>query len=663
MRQPAKCSAPTTSSWTELLHIHGAQPNGAHRNGFPGAVDHPTFGYRPEIDGMRALAVVPVVLFHAGFGAFSGGFIGVDVFFVISGYLITSIILQEMHAGRFTIAGFYERRARRILPALFLVMLACLPFAWLWMTPHDLKGFAQSVVAATLFVPNVYFFRKSGYFDIDAADAPLLHTWSLGVEEQFYILFPLFVLLCWRRGTQTLTLLLMVVAAASLCLSQWASYTHPLGNFFLAPTRAWELSLGALMAIASLDKLPGQRLGVTARTILSSVGICLVVVPIFVYDATTRYPGFHALAPTLGTALLIAYAHGAGPVTRWLASKWVVGMGLISYTVYLWHQPLFALARLHTASRPTPLLLGALALLSVLLGYLTWRFVENAARNRRRFSRRKVFVAALLASLFFIGVGLAGDFAEGFPGRLTPGQQAIMAFAEDPENHVAGFPGKDCFLKPEQYGNAFGDCTEGPAVPTESVLLWGDSHAAHLYSAVHVHLAGDSQLTTLTAGACPPLLDYGRPSCRAVNETILARIARQRPDRVILAAVWGNYDWQLLGRTLEALKQLGIRRIEVVGPMPQWLPSLPIVLIRNGATMAETPLRAIRGTDPRVARIDGEMKVFVEQRGARYLSPYSILCNADGCLTRIGERPESMLQWDASHLTLAGSDYVVGRLW
>src|SRR5450631_2953759 len=510
MRQPAKCSAPTTSSWTELLHIHGAQPNGAHRNGFPGAVDHPTFGYRPEIDGMRALAVVPVVLFHAGFGAFSGGFIGVDVFFVISGYLITSIILQEMHAGRFTIAGFYERRARRILPALFLVMLACLPFAWLWMTPHDLKGFAQSVVAATLFVPNVYFFRKSGYFDIDAADAPLLHTWSLGVEEQFYILFPLFVLLCWRRGTQTLTLLLTVLAAASLCLSQWASYTHPLGNFFLAPTRAWELSLGALMAIASLDKLPGQRLGVTARTILSSVGICLVVVPIFVYDATTRYPGFHALAPTLGTALLIAYAHGAGPVTRWLASKWVVGMGLISYTVYLWHQPLFALARLHTASRPTPLLLGALALLSVLLGYLTWRFVENAARNRRRFSRRKVFVAALLASLFFIGVGLAGDFAEGFPGRLTPGQQAIMAFAEDPENHVAGFPGKDCFLKPEQYGNAFGDCTEGPAVPTESVLLWGDSHAAHLYSAVHVHLAGDSQLTTLTAGACPPLLDYGR---------------------------------------------------------------------------------------------------------------------------------------------------------
>ncbi len=622
-----------------------------------------TIRYRPEIDGMRALAVIPVVLFHTGFGAFSGGFIGVDVFFVISGYLITTIILQEMHAGRFTITGFYERRARRILPALFLVMLACLPFAWLLMTPHDLKRFAQSVVAATLFVPNVYFLRKSGYFEPDAEDAPLLHTWSLGVEEQFYILFPLLLLLCWRWGTKTLTLLLIVAASASLLLSEWASYTHPLGNFLLAPPRAWELSLGALIAIASLDGPPGPRLGVAVRTILSGIGICLIVAPIFIYDATTRYPGFHALAPTLGTALVIAFAHDEDPVTRLLASKWVVAMGLISYTVYLWHQPLFAFARIHSASRPTPLLLGALALLSVVLGYLTWRFVESAARDRHRFSRRKVIVAALAASLFFIAVGLAGDFADGFPRRLTPGQQAIMAFADDPKNHVAGFPGSDCFLKPEQYGSAFGDCTEGTAVPTESVLLWGDSHAAHLYSALHSHLAGNSQLTTLTAGACPPLLDYGRPSCRSVNATILARVARQRPDRVILAAVWGNHDWQLLGPTLQALQQLGIRRIEVVGPMPQWLPSLPIVLTRSGATMAETPLRAIHGTDPRVARLDGEMKVFVEQRGAHYLSPYSILCNADGCMTRIGDRPESMLQWDASHLTLAGTDYLVTRLW
>jgi peptidoglycan/LPS O-acetylase OafA/YrhL len=624
---------------------------------------HISFGYRPEVDGLRALAVVPVVLFHAGFGTFSGGYIGVDVFFVISGYLITSIIVQEMHAGRFTITGFYERRARRILPALFLVMLACLPFAWLWMTPRDLKGFAQSVVAATLFVPNVYFFRKSGYFDLDAEETPLLHTWSLGVEEQFYILFPLFVLLCWRWGTRTLTLVLIGVAVASLCLSEWASYAHPVGNFLLAPTRAWELSLGALLAVASLNGFPGQRVGVMVRTTLATLGLGLIVVPIFMYDPTTRYPGVHALAPTLGTALVIVFAQGDGPVARWLGSKWVVAMGLISYSVYLWHQPLFAFARLHDADGSTPLLLGALALLSVALGYLTWRFIESAARDRRRFSRREVFAAAVVASLFLIAVGVAGDLAQGFPARLTPGQQAIMAFADDPRNHVDGFPGKDCFLRPEQYGTAFGECTEGPAVPIESVLLWGDSHAAHLYSGLRSRLPPGTRLTTLTAGACPPLLDYGRPSCRTVSETILARVAQQRPDRVILAAVWGNYDWTSLGRTLQALQQAGVQRIEVVGPVPHWRPSLPVVLIRNGTAMAETPSRVKRGMDPGVARLDVEMKAFAEQRGARYLSPYSILCNVDGCLTRIGDRPEAMLQWDMSHLTLAGSGYLASHMW
>ena len=453
------------------------------------------------------------------------------------------------------------------------------------------------------------------------------------------------------------------MALTSLGFSEWASHTHPTGNFFLAPTRAWELSLGSLLAIASLHQLPGQRIGPTLRTILAGAGLALIVIPIFVYGRTTRFPGLYALAPTLGTALVIAFAHGEDPVTRLLGSKWVVGMGLISYAVYLWHQPLFALARLHSVEMPSPLLFGALALLSVGLGYLTWRYVERVARDRRRFSRRQVFGAALLASLLFVGVGLAGHFGEGFAARLTPGQQAIMAFADDPKNGQVGFPGKDCFLTPEQDGSNFGRCSEGPALAAESILLWGDSHAAHLYNGLHSRLAPGARLTTLTAGACPPLLESVRSSCRAVNKQVLARVVRERPDRVILAAVWGNFDWMRLGLTLQALQRAGVRRIEVVGPVPRWLPSLPIVLIRNGATMAETPRRLKRGLDPEIAGLDAAMRPFVEQHGAGYLSPYAALCNASGCLTRIGDQPESILQWDVSHLTAAGSNYLVARLW
>jgi peptidoglycan/LPS O-acetylase OafA/YrhL len=263
--------------------------------------------YRREIDGLRAIAVLPVILFHAGFEMFSGGFVGVDVFFVISGYLITSIILAEKEAGTFSLMRFYERRARRILPALFVVMAACAPFAWLWLLPNDMEDFSQSLVAVSLFVSNILFWGESGYFDTAAELKPLLHTWSLAVEEQYYVLFPLFIMLTWRLGKRWIAGLLVVTAAISLSLAQWGAYNQSAATFFLLPTRSWELAIGAFIALYFSQP---QRMDASdaVKQAASGAGLLLILYGVFAFSKSTPFPSFYALLPTMGAALIILFA-------------------------------------------------------------------------------------------------------------------------------------------------------------------------------------------------------------------------------------------------------------------------------------------------------------------------------------------------------------------
>ena len=259
--------------------------------------------YRPEIDGLRALAVVPVILFHAGFSLFSGGFVGVDVFFVISGYLITAILIDDIENKQFSIINFYERRARRILPALFLVMLVCMPFAWMWMLPTQMKDFSQSLVAVSLFASNILFWLESGYFEPYSDEKPLLHTWSIAVEEQFYILFPIFLILAWRFGKNRVFWMIVIMAAMSLLISEWGWRKSPKANFYLAPTRAWELFAGSIAAFVV------QRRGVEKNNVLSLIGLVAIVFSIFVFDENTPFPSVYGLVPVLGAMLFVLYAH------------------------------------------------------------------------------------------------------------------------------------------------------------------------------------------------------------------------------------------------------------------------------------------------------------------------------------------------------------------
>ena len=299
--------------------------------------------YRAEIDGLRGLAVLPVILFHAGFEWFSGGFVGVDVFFVISGYLITTIIISEMAEGKFSIVNFYERRARRILPALFFVMAVCLPFAWIWLSPTYLKDFGQSLVAVSTLSSNILFWLESGYFDTAGELKALLHTWSLAVEEQYYILFPIFLMLTWRLGIKWVLILLSVVFLLSLGVAQWGAYTKPSATFFLLPTRGWELLVGVFAAFYL--KHNAHLKSHFVNQLMSLLGFGMIVYSIIAYDETTPFPSLYALVPTIGAGLLILCAVPKTYVHKLLSLKFIVGIGLISYSAYLWHQPLLAFAR------------------------------------------------------------------------------------------------------------------------------------------------------------------------------------------------------------------------------------------------------------------------------------------------------------------------------
>ena len=391
--------------------------------------------YRRDIDGLRALAVIPVILFHGGFEWLSGGYIGVDIFFVISGYLITSIILKAQQAGNFSLIHFYERRARRILPALFFVLFACLPFAWWLLLPHELKDFGESLLAVSVFASNILFWQQSGYFAADAELIPLLHTWSLAVEEQFYVLFPLLIMLFWKAARMVLISIISVIALLSLGISEWAWREYPDANFYLIPSRAWELMLGSLTAFylyqhphRSHSATQAQTQAIlhtysSAQRILyqcaSLLGFSFIIYALFTFDKNIPFPSIYALLPTLGTALIILFSIEGTWVYRLLSLKFMVAIGLISYSAYLWHFPLFVFAKIYYIEPLSVLLISVLSVMALVMGYLSWRFIEAPFRNPQNFSRTQIFSFSGAISLLLISIGFFFVYTDGAMFRYT----------------------------------------------------------------------------------------------------------------------------------------------------------------------------------------------------------------------------------------------------
>jgi len=629
-----------------------------------------TLTYRREIDGLRALAVLPVILFHAGFSAFRGGYVGVDVFFVISGYLITGIILADRAAGRFSLTAFYERRARRILPALFFVMAACIPFAFLWMLPGDRNDFFQSLVAVAGFASNFLFWSESDYFATAVEWKPLLHTWSLAVEEQFYVLFPLLLILLWRIGRRHLFGLLAVAALLSLGLAQWTALHHPDAAFYLLPMRAWELLIGALISLHRLNHAPRPASAPRAQ-FAGMLGLALLAYAVVAFDKTTPYPSVYTLAPTLGTALLILYATPQTWAGRFLGYPALVGIGLISYSAYLWHQPLFAFVRLRSLDAPGGATFAALSAAALVLAYFTWRFVETPFRDRKRMGRRTIFSFAAAGSLAFLAIGGLGDHTDGFEksyiANLTPAQKLIYAFED--YNYKPVYRARECFLVKNQNASDFAPaCAPETSPAPKTIVVWGDSHAASLASGLRAQRPGS--LAQFTASACAPLVDFdskSSPNCADINDYVLQQITRLHPSIVMLHANWREYEMlgmvATLDRTIARVREASpASDIVVLGGLPQWEPSLPLSLIRRDTSLTDgatipTPLLAD------LRRIDVELAGDAAKSGARFVSVLDAVCGIDSCMAIVGsDQGIAPIAWDYGHLTEAGASALAERL-
>jgi peptidoglycan/LPS O-acetylase OafA/YrhL len=493
--------------------------------------------YRPEIDGLRALAVMPVIFYHAGFEAFSGGFVGVDIFFVISGYLITSNILSESRAGNFSLLKFYERRARRILPALYLVMLVCLPFAWLWLLPVDMKEFSQSLIVVTAFVPNFFFWLRTEYFNLANELKPLLHTWSLGVEEQFYLLFPLTFVMLSKYAKRLLLWTLVVLAILSLYFAQWSSAKHPVFAFYQLPTRGWELLMGAVLAVALPGEMAGHR---RLREILSAAGIILIVCAIVLFDSQTPFPGLYALLPTVGTAILIACVTGNTWVGRLLSWKPIVGLGLISYSAYLWHQPLFALVRHRSFESPGPAVFVLLTFVALACAFLSWKYVEVPFRKVEVIGRRALLMCFLGCSTAFIVFGFLGYNTEGFPNR-EPRIASILSIRTVESSRCMNAPNTADQI-------AVGDACMMGRGDVSTMAVVGDSHAGSILEVLGEHAKkANFSFYAVTSGFCAPIANGFRMNRYALDcpdKTQAAldfAIKSNEVQYVVLFAEWSYY--------------------------------------------------------------------------------------------------------------------------
>ena len=496
--------------------------------------------YRPQIDGLRAVAILPVILFHAGFEAVRGGFYGVDVFFVISGYLITTILLKDARQGRFSILTFYERRARRILPALFFVLIACLPLAYLTMTPVQLTDFANSLVAVLAFVSNFFFRNSVDYFAPSADLQPLLHTWSLAIEEQYYLLFPTLLLALRRASPRRMLAVLIALTLASLAIWIVGAETDPQKTFFFTPGRFWEISTGSVCAVLAAQGRIRPSNG------LAALGLGLVLYAIL-WGPPVGWQAMHTALPVAGSALILLFAQEKTWVARVLSLRILVGIGLISYSAYLWHQPLFAFARLRSLTAPSATVMAALAALSLVLAAATWAWVERAFRGKAAApllpDRNRLFATCGALALALSALAATVHVTQGLRFRFTPDVLAILdvgTIAPDRTCHLSegrafnGHPVSGC-LYPDQ--------TKAP-----EVMVIGDSHAHALSDALGRLLAARGlssyRVSYSTCPAIPGLkrLDVGSKfQCdRFTSEAY--RFAKARGIKtVVLAGRYGLY--------------------------------------------------------------------------------------------------------------------------
>lgn len=642
-------------------------------------------GYRPDIEGLRGIAVLSVLAVHSFPQWIKGGFIGVDIFFVLSGYLISGILFQSLEAGRFSILDFYSHRVRRIFPALCLVLLACLVFSALFTFPSVARQVGAHVGAGALFLSNIVLWSEAGYFDTASEAKPLLHLWSLGIEEQFYIVWPLAAVFLVKYRRWALWIICGMLLTSFL-LNVAFVVDKPKATFFLPPARFWELMVGALLAFLTRyhgggpvawlrQRLPaGSWLRHRLADAFAATGLLMLVVALWLIDKTDHFPGWWALLPTVGTFALLAAGPEAWSNRHILSQSILRFYGAISYPLYLWHWPLLSF----------PVVMGIpltnevrvmILIASVVLAALTYELVEKPIRFRLHGPRLPL---VLCVSMGIIGLG--GLVLKQTDGLLNTYPESVRAIAA--AEFGVDFPGyrvDECFLRLDQGPEVFtARCSDQRNSGRKLILLWGDSHAASLYPGL-AGLLRDGEpghrLAQYTAAGCPPLLAtplLASKHCARTNQAVLEKIAAQQPATVVLAGHWSRYGTEpaemsanlaSLRDTAQRLMAMGVQRVVVFGHLPTWTLALPRVLLTQWRESHAIPAR----TYDHINRTSLSMERVVEQAlagsGAVFVSPIAELCDASGCLASTARNGGILypVTFDDSHLTAEGSAILTQR--
>jgi peptidoglycan/LPS O-acetylase OafA/YrhL len=621
---------------------------------------HPS--YRPDIDGLRAIAVLLVLFHHAFPFMLPSGFIGVDLFFVISGFLITTIIFQNLENGKFSFLDFYVRRINRIFPALGLVLVACLVYGWFSLLPADYKQLGKHTLAGATFLSNFAFWYESGYFDGDSALKPLLHLWSLGIEEQYYIFWPLIAWLAWKKNVNLFKLCL-VLLVLSFATNLFMVRKDLVSAFFSPASRFWELLIGSVLAYVSLHRKSAGN--ATQNNVLAWLGLSLLVIGIALINPARRYPGFWALLPELSAYLIISAGPQAWINRVFLSNRLFRWIGLISYPLYLWHWPLLVFAKKSSAQQPSVQMLLIVIALSIALAWLTYWLIERPIRfGKHGGGVKAIFLSLLMIVIAYLGFNIYKR--DGLSFRMPQSLQKIAAFSNDyykDSNYECLIGVTDTDSKNPDH------CFHKVSNTNKSILLWGDSYAWASYAGINKVASPNANVYLMSKAGCPPILADERlknNSCNTQNARVIDVIKTEKYDQVVLIARWDHWNYQSdqyipnISKTIDQLKLLGVKQIYVVGPPPEWHPGLQEVLIKQALRDKLTHKLADRISEGVTTSpaLDQQLNKLTQEKGISYISLLNILCNKDGCITKAGDEPEDLIGYDDGHFSRKGGAFV-----
>lgn len=610
--------------------------------------------FRLDIQGLRAFAILAVLIFHIDATKLPGGYIGVDIFFVISGFLITGHIYRDLVARTFSFAQFYRRRIRRLFPALFVTLIATAIGVYFIYLPQDARVFGEALIATSVYASNIYFYTQSDYFDAKLHTNPLLHTWSLSVEEQFYILFPVILYFIYKYASARIAIILGTIGLVSFIASEIVLRVDPSAAFFMMPTRLGQFMAGALIALA-----PAPVLSRKIREGLSWAGLLMLGGSVIFISGKIPFPGLISLIPTIGAALVIYAGKEQDLIASRLLSLWPAQFfGQISYSLYLWHWPIILLYKYHFASEIRMMEKIYVGIACIVAGYLSYVLVEKPGLKIGL--DRPVFRAAALCSIVGIIAGATLTITDGFKNRFSADEIAISSYLD----YQMKRPTAVCTISSRKTNDAKFDAEKCMALSKDkkNILLLGDSHADHLSSGIH-ELFPNAQISQATSSGCRPLLGSpGDKHCVDFRERVFKEIIPSHHyDAIIVSGRWRDVEAPYVADTIKFLKPYA-DKIVVSGPVIEYSASLPKLMALSlhhgdgGASVDKS-----RKFD-KVRETDRVMAEEVKKTGALYFSAFEALCDNETKTCRTSAEKNVPVQFDYGHLTKGGAKIIVERM-